>query len=235
MSRRWLTGFFFLGAAWLGASCGGDEKDATCQGADGCACYGNSTCDPGLECQSGRCAALSSGGAAGSGGKGNDGGSNNTGGSGNTGGSSNTGGSGNAGGSSNTGGSHNTGGSNNTGGNASGGTNAGGSSTGGSTQSGGTGGSAGSAGAGGASEPAFGPCFVEDDGFETCDDACTSIGETCAEAACNGDTWRGWGIGQESQCMQLAGADTFLDVTCDEPLEWAGNSRIIRCCCSDTQ
>ncbi len=120
MSRRWLTGFFFLGAAWLGASCGGDENNATCQGAEGCAWYGNSTCDPGLECQSNHLVEVSSGGSAGgnAGGGGNSGGSNNTGGGGNAGGSRNTGGNGNAGGSGNSGGSGNAGGSNNTGGNA---------------------------------------------------------------------------------------------------------------------
>lgn len=257
MSRKLLMALILVGAGLLAASCGGDDDDPACQGAEGCSCYGDSTCDPGLECRSDRCVDLSSGGSSGTGGSGNAGGSNNSGGT-------NVGGSGNASGSSNTGG------------NSAGGTNAGGSATGGSEQTGGTGGSAGTAGSGGAAcgdtssdwencgacgrkcdnggslcpmeplgepqccvagecAPAFGPCFVEDDGFENCSEACAGIGESCVAEGCSDETWRGWGSSAEGECVQLVGAKRLVASACDEPLEWAGDSRIIRCCCTDTQ
>jgi hypothetical protein len=41
-------------------SCGGDKKP--CEGAEKCACYGNGTCDAGLDCRSNTCVNLSGGG-----------------------------------------------------------------------------------------------------------------------------------------------------------------------------
>lgn len=62
--------FLVLATTLLAASaCGSEDGTSSCAaGSEGCACYGNSSCDVGLDCRSMLCVALGNGGSSGSGG-----------------------------------------------------------------------------------------------------------------------------------------------------------------------
>src|SRR6186713_413113 len=91
-------GLAFLVAAAMAVACSESPQTPSCTpGTERCACYGNGTCNAGLECRSSLCVGAAAGGASGSTGRGGGGGGGVGGGSG-TGGAQTAGTSGTAGG-----------------------------------------------------------------------------------------------------------------------------------------
>jgi hypothetical protein len=142
-----VAGSVGCGSKGSGGTTGAGGSGACPMGSEGCACYGNDTCNAPLSCLSHICVnATGNGGATGSGGSPATGGSPGSGGSPATGGTTGSGGSVSTGGTTGSGGSSSSGGATGTGGSSSSG---GASGSGGSSSSGGTTGSGGSSSTGG--------------------------------------------------------------------------------------
>jgi hypothetical protein len=87
--------------------------------------------------------------------------------------------------------------------------------------------------------PGWGPCFTEASGFTSCDDACASIGETCAADQCgqtttNGYTLIGWTAENAANCPLRQSPDyTPHNFACDTKWSWLALPPNIRCCCTN--
>lgn len=82
---------------------------------------------------------------------------------------------------------------------------------------------------GGGCSPTWSECFVAADGFDTCSQICQSIGETCAEAQCEGSTTHYFG--GLPMCLEDAGGIAGGE-SCEKVQAWANPA--IKCCCTDS-
>ena len=216
------------------ANCSSSDKPATCPaGTETCACYGNGTCDPGLECLSRLCVASSSGTAGASAQGGQSG--NASGGSEPIAGSAGAvaGGSGPSGG---------TGGQTGVAGGNAAGSSAAGSDACGDTSSDPM--NCGQCGhvclarscQAGKCAPFQQGCFVKKDGFTTCDEYCASIGESCVSNKCGGTaTAFSWASDMGTECEKDPKASDGQSIEkCDYPLNFSPSHYFYRCCCTDS-
>jgi hypothetical protein len=215
-------------------NCSSSDKPATCPaGSETCACYGNGSCDPNLECRSKVCVAGSAG-ASGANAQGGQSGSAD-GGSQPMAGSSGSvvGGSGPSGG---TGGQTGIAGGNSAGSSAAAGSNACGDTT-SDPKNCGTCGHVCLAGTcqAGQCPPFQQGCFVKTDGFTTCTAYCASIGETCASNKCSTATAFIWPSDMGTQCKKDPDSSSGQSIAnCDYPLDFSDSHFYYRCCCTDS-
>jgi hypothetical protein len=90
--------------------------------------------------------------------------------------------------------------------------------------------------AGGVCAPAFAECIEETDGFITCAEYCSSIGESCTQSGCFNELRTWVGFVDDVDCTAFGAVDSGTSGACDEPLDWTNpDSGTVRCCCTDTQ
>jgi hypothetical protein len=220
MKRR-LEGAILLAFGLAGlANCSSGGDPGSCPaGSETCACYGNETCNPNLECRSHLCVASD----AGSGGA--TGGNRATGGGSSGGSPPATGGSASASGGS----ADATGGSSDPSGGASacGDTSTDPENCGQCRRS-----CNGATCKAGVCQRSIEGCFAEDEGFTTCSEFCSSLGESCLPRACGASTFV-FQSGDQLQCLDDPGNAAVLTAdTCDDVFIWDPSHAYYACCCS---
>lgn len=82
--------------------------------------------------------------------------------------------------------------------------------------------------------PKWGGCIHFNDGIDTCDQYCTSIGEACAENSCGPNKATARGFGTEVSCANDE-AGSSLSEPCGMVQPWSPGRTNIQCCCTDSK
>jgi hypothetical protein len=229
MNRNWKgAAIMALSFAALTNCSGGEGPGACPAGSETCACYGNGTCDPNLECRSQLCVASSASG-------GNEQGSS---------GGAGTGGHDSSSGGVSTGGQMASSGGTSSGGSESG---SGGNESGGSTSCGDTSSDPNNCGScghvcqgskceSGQCSPYPGACIAKTDGFSTCTAYCASVSQSCVTGGCAGaKTAFVWPSDQKGYCEADYGTSSGASIEdCEHAINFSAGTFYWRCCCTDS-